>query len=375
MLQKRFIFILIILSGFSGVFQAQNDLALREDIGEMLLVGFRGQRLSDCPHIKRDIEQYHVGSVILFEYDAPTGKRHRNIASPIQLRQLCQDLQTIASKRLLIGIDQEGGRVCRMRAIDGFPRIASPQYTASQGMDTVRHYARLTAKMLQHAGVNFDFAPVADVDVNPYCPVIGKLERSFSADTHVVASCCRIWLDELARQNVIGCLKHFPGHGSASGDTHAGLVDVTKTWKNYELTPYKELLAEGRVPAIMVAHVINRQIDPQWPASLSHKTITELLRTQMGFDGVVVTDDLAMGAIIQHYDYPVVIQQAILAGADLLCLSNNGINGYDSDIVPKTVNIILQLVADGIISEQQIHASAERVRTLKKRIQNQKSNN
>lgn len=342
---------------------------LSHDIGEMLLVGFRGQKVSDCPHIQRDIQQYHVGSVILFEYDTPSKTRHRNIVSPKQLRKLCTQLQKLTPEMLLIGIDQEGGLVCRMRAVDGFPYIASPQATSEKGLDSVRHYAALTAQMLYQAGVNFNFAPTADVNVNPRCPVIGKLERSFSSDTNIVTDCCRIWLKALERQHIAGCLKHFPGHGSATGDTHAGLVDVSKTWHPYELAPYRQLLSEGHVPAIMVAHVINNRIDQQWPASLSQKTITGLLRKQLGFEGVVVTDDLAMGAIIHQYDYPTVVEQAILAGADLLCISNNGTNGYDSELVPTTVEIIRNLVKDGKISASQIHTSAERVRNLKKNLQ------
>ncbi|MBR1516633.1 MAG: hypothetical protein IJ620_00610 [Bacteroidales bacterium] len=346
---------------------AQDDEQLRRDIGEMLLVGFRGQSVDASPHLRRDIQQYHVGAVILFEYDAPSGTRHRNIASPAQLRSLCQQLQQLSpSEPLLIGIDQEGGKVCRMRAVDGFPRIASPRQTALGGPDSVRHYARLTAQMLQRAGVNFNYAPVADVNVNPACPVIGKLERSFSSDTDEVASCCRIWLQELGRHGVIGCLKHFPGHGSASADTHKGLVDVSRTWQPYELAPYRILMAHEQVPAVMVAHVINSRIDSLWPASLSQATVTGLLRNQMGFDGVIVTDDLAMGAIIHHYDFETVIFQAIHAGSDLLCLSNNGTNGYNPDIVPQTVDIILRLVADGRLSADRIHESAERVRKLKK---------
>ncbi len=343
---------------------AQNN-DLRRDIGEMLLVGFRGQSVDKNSHIYRDITKYHVGSVILFERDGPTGKRHRNVASPSQLKRLCAQLQSFSDGKLLIGIDQEGGLVCRMRKVDGFPAVPSPKYCAEAGLDTVRYYADLTARMLREAGVNFDYAPVADVDVNPDCPIIGKLGRSFSADTTQVAACCRIWLKSLAASGVVGCLKHFPGHGSATGDTHEGLVDVTKTWKPCELAPYRKLIAEGKVPAIMVAHVINGKIDPVWPASLSRATVTDLLRKKMGYKGVIVTDDLAMGAIINQYDYETVIFQAIDAGNDLLCLSNNG-KAYNPELVPQTVEIILKLVKEGRITATQIHASAERVRAMKR---------
>lgn len=354
-----------------------DDRQLRQDIGEMLLVGFRGLEISSQSTIVRDMRQYHVGSVILFEYDAPSGTHHRNVSSPDQLKKLCDQLKQeyrqaceankVDQLPLLIGIDQEGGKVCRMQVKDGFPYVPSHRSSAQQGIGSVTAAAQTAAQMLAAAGVNFDFAPVADVDVNPDCPVIGRLERSFSADTQEVANCCSVWLTQLRKQNVVGCLKHFPGHGSAYGDTHMGLVDVSTTWQQYELYPYRKLIGEGIVPAVMVAHVINKKIDSQWPASLSYATITELLRNQLGFDGVIVTDDLEMGAIVSQYDYKEVLYRAIYAGADLLCISNNG-SIYNEDLVPDTVRLILQLVEEGRLSASQIHQAAERVRNLKRNI-------
>ncbi len=344
---------------------------LKADIGEILLVGFRGQNINDKSHIVRDIQQYHVGSVILFEYDAPRGERHRNVANPQQLKKLCSQLQDAAKNNklpLLISIDQEGGKVCRMRTVDGFEHIPSASYCASKGYDTVRYYAQKTAKMLSQAGINFVFAPVADVNVNPDCPIIGKLDRSFSSDTTIVQRCCKIWLDELKKEHIAGCMKHFPGHGSAKGDTHAGLVDVSSTYKSYELYPYKKSIKENNVPAIMVAHVINDNIDKERPASLSYATITKLLRNKLNFDGVVVTDDLAMRAITNHYSYKDVVMLAIQAGADMLCISNNGAE-YNENIVPETVAIIEELIIEKKINREQIHASAERIRSLKRSLQ------
>ena len=161
-------------------------------------------------------------------------------------------------------------------------------------------------------------------------------------------------------------MKHFPGHGSATGDTHKGLVDVSGTWKTQELIPYEKLVKE--VPMVMTAHVINRQLDPDGlPASLSPR-ITAYLRDTLGFQGVIVTDDLAMGAIVNEYSFETTLKMAIDAGADMLCLSNNG-GTYDSEMVPKAVRIIKKLVADGTISAERIHTSAERVRALKAKLQ------
>ena len=309
---------------------SQKQYTLDEDIGMMLLIGFRGIAIDSTHHIWRDICDYHVGSVILFDYDAPTGTRGRNIKNPNQIEQLCQQLHGL-SPTLLIGIDQEGGYVSRLSTRYGFP-------------------------------YNLNFAPVADVNVNPQCPVIGGLERSFSADEKRVSQLCRIWIDEQQQQDIISCMKHFPGHGSARGDTHKGLVDVSDTWQKRELEPYRNLPTEGIM--VMTAHVVNRRLDPSGlPASLSPK-ITSLLRDTLGFNGVIVTDDLAMGAIANHYTLEQTIRMAIEAGADMLCLSNNGAGGYNADIVPMAVKIIRKLVDEGTISPDRIHQSAMRIRHL-----------
>ncbi len=334
---------------------------LDADIGEMLLVGFRGTTLDSTNHIWRDLTHFRVGSVILFDYDAATDRRGRNIASAQQVKELCLQLHSI-SPTLLIGIDQEGGRVSRLSPRYGFTAVASAQASATAGDDSVRQCARLTAQMLHEAGINLNFAPVADVDVNPACPVIGGMGRSFSADPARVTACCSIWIDEQQRKGVASCLKHFPGHGSATGDTHKGLVDVSNTWQRAELIPYKELI--NNAPMVMTAHVVNRQMDPKGlPASLS-PTITAYLRDTLGFKGVIITDDMAMGAIVNEYSYETAVRMAIEAGADLLCLSNNG-GTYDPELVPKTVSIIKRLVADGTVSPTRLHASANRIRALK----------
>ena len=338
---------------------SSDTVPLDEAIGQMLLVGFRGTGIDDANHIVRDLRDYHVGSVILFDYDVPTGTRGRNIQSADQLQRLCSQLRSI-NPALLVGIDQEGGRVSRLSPRYGFPAVPTAKRLAALGDDSLRHYAALTADMLHSLGINLNFAPVADVDVNPDCPVIGKLERSFSADTAVVAACCSIWASEQRKREVVSCLKHFPGHGSAKGDTHKGLVDVTKTWQRSELAPYRDVSRAGMV---MTAHVINRQLDPSGlPASLSPR-ITSLLRDTLGFQGVIVTDDLAMGAITDHYSLEETLRLALLAGADLLCLSNNG-RQYDPDLVPKAVAIIKGLVADGTVSADRIQRSAARIRRL-----------
>ena len=171
---------------------------LQQDIGEILLVGFRGTSITDKDHIVRDIRDYHVGSVILFEYDAPTGTRHRNVLSPEQLRTLCADLQKHAGGNLLIGTDQEGGNVSRLRVRDGFPATLTAEASARGGDDTVLRNARTIACELKAAGINLNFAPCIDVNVNPSCPVIGRLGRSYSEDPAIVTQCASLYIKATA---------------------------------------------------------------------------------------------------------------------------------------------------------------------------------
>lgn len=342
------------------------DQALRHDIGEMLLVGFRGTEYSDTMHIVRDIKEYHIGGVILFEYDAPSHSRPRNIVSPDQLKRLCHSLQQIDNETLLISIDQEGGKVNRLKEQYGFPHFASAQQQART--DSIRFYARLTAQTLHSMGINLNFAPCVDVNVNPDCPVIGRLQRSFSPSAQRVADCASVWIEEQWNEGVISCLKHFPGHGSSQVDTHLGLADVSHTWKEEELLPYRHLIASATDPfMVMTTHVFNSRLDSRYPATLSQATLTGLLRDSLHFKGVIITDDLAMGAMVQEYPFEEIILNTILAGADMLCLSNNG-KDYNADLVPQTVELIFRLVKEGKIEASRIHASAERIRELKKSI-------
>lgn len=331
----------------------------------MLLVGFRGTELTDDNPIINDIEQYNIGGVILYEKDGPTGSTPRNIESPEQVRRLVADLKSHSKEPLLIAIDEEGGVVTRLKEKYGFPATVTAQYLGEiNNEDTTRFHAARISSTLFDMGINMNFAPVVDVNINPESPAIGALGRSFSASPETVTFHSRLFIDELRQQNIVGCCKHFPGHGSAAADSHLGITDVTNTWSEDELIPYRELISSGDCKMIMSAHVFNQNLDEEYPATLSKKILTDLLRTEMNFDGVIVSDAMEMKAITTHYGFEEAIEKAINAGCDLLIFSNN-IDTFNPDVVADAVDIIHSFVDEGKISKDRIRQSYNRIMKLK----------
>lgn len=330
----------------------------------MLMVGFQGFSVDESEHIIRDLTEHHVGGIILFDYDVPTGTPNRNIQSAEQLKELNKQLRSHAQIPLFIAVDQEGGRVARLKPARGFEEHVSAEYLGSvNSEDTTRIYAKLMSEQLNDLGFNVNFAPVVDLNTNPENPVIGQIERSFGEDSDLVTKHAKIFLEEFSNQNVIGVLKHFPGHGSAWNDSHVGMADVTETWEEIELEPYHKLIQSDQSFAIMTAHVFNENLDPDFPATLSKYVQTELLRDSLNFKGVLFSDDMQMEAIRSFYGLETAVKQAILAGVDVLVFANNSV--YEPDIVPDAVNIIKNLIESGEISEERIDESYRRIQLLK----------
>ena len=330
----------------------------------MLLAGFRGTALADTNHIVRDIQKYHLGGVILFDYDVPSKSSERNIQSPKQLKTLVEDLKKISDIPLTVAIDQEGGQVARLKPSMGFPGIKSAEYLGRlNNADSTGFYARKMGQTLSELGINMNFAPVVDLNINSENPVIGGLERSFSANPEKVVTHASVYIKILNRYGIWSVLKHFPGHGSSKKDSHLGVVDVTKTWSKKELIPYRKLINEDLGDAIMTAHIFNRDIDPHYPATLSKPTITGLLRNTLNYNGVVISDDLMMGAIRNEYGLKTTINKAVNAGVDILVFTNNSI--YDPEIIPKAHSMMLELVDEGKITREQIDRSYQRIMNLK----------
>ena len=343
-MKKLLLIVLISVSTF-----AQTDL--RHKISQMLMIGFQGKSVTDTMLIN-DLNKRGVGGVILFA---------ANIESPTQLNQLTTQLKSYSSIPLFISVDQEGGKVARLNATNGYQSTYSAFKIGTyfnNEFDT-RGWAGQMATWLSSAGINIDLAPVADVDVNPTSPAIGALDRSFSKIPDSVYQHCFWFIDEFHQRNLFNTLKHFPGHGSAATDSHLGFTDITNTWADSELIPFRKLIASGYDDFIMSGHLFNSNLDPNYPASLSNKVLTELLRNSLKFKGLIITDGMFMGAISNNYTFDKAVELAINAGNDVLLYTANNLNG--KSLVDSVVNIVMNKISEGKITEQRIDESYKRI--------------
>ncbi len=345
------------------------DYSLEKVAGSMLMIGFHGTTAKPGSQICKDIGRYNLAGVILFDYNPVNKSEPKNIASKAQLANLTKELQDCSEDgKLLISVDQEGGRVQRLKSEYGF-NGAFPKASEVSKMenDEVRATYQKMGKELHSVGITYDLAPVVDLAVNPKNKVIYGLGRSFGSDPKKVSEYASIFIDEMHKNRVVTSLKHFPGHGSSVGDTHKGFVDVTDVWESVELEPYKILLEKNKVDSIMVAHVFNKDIDEKYPATLSKATVTNLLRKDIGYQGVVITDDLQMGAIAHKYKLRDIIKLAINAGDDIL-LFGNQLDPKRVVATKKLVGIITSLIESGEITRDTIQNANDRVRILKAKL-------
>lgn len=347
-----------------------DDATLRREVARMLLVGFRGNAIDDSSDAARYVRDLGVGGVILFDIDLTGSAKRgsRNITSPAQLKQLTAKLQSYASEPLIIATDQEGGMVCRLKVQYGFkPTVDALHLGTVDNRDTTMMHATSIASELAEHGINLNLAPLLDVH-RPDCPPIGHFKRSFSDNVDVIARNAGWTIDAHHNCGVLCTVKHFPGHGNATNDSHYGLVDVTANWTTRELEPFEKLIKQGKVDAVMTAHIFNTKLDSEYPATLSRKTLTGILREKMGFDGVIVTDDLYMEGIINQYSIERALALTINAGADLICVGNNINTGYDSERPFKLVDEIVKQVKNGNIPYQRIVEANRHISELKKKL-------
>jgi beta-N-acetylhexosaminidase len=254
--------------------------------------------------------------------------------------------------------------VSRLNPDNGFPVTKSQaEMGAENSTAATRTWARQIVDSVTSIGVTLNYAPVVDLNVNPDNPAIGKLDRSFSAGVNVVVENASEEIEVHRAAGVKTVLKHFPGSGSATGNTDFEVVDVGRTWQSRELKPFQQLIANGTTDSVMAAHVLNRQLDPNRPASLSPAVVTDLLRGQLGWQGAVVSDDMQAVAISQRYGGDEAVALALEAGLDLLVFANQ--QTYDPKIVDKALDNVVNLVRTGRITEARIDKSVARVDTLR----------
>ncbi|HNY35901.1 MAG TPA: glycoside hydrolase family 3 protein [Candidatus Pacearchaeota archaeon] len=342
------------------------DYELKQKVGQMLIIGFRGTEIDRTSYISKAINILNIGGVILFDKDNPSGEFPRNIVDYNQTKKLIEDLNRYSPTPLFVSIDAEGGYINRLKTKYGFTNIPSAEELGKGTTEETKNQANILGQQLKALGFNMDFAPDVDVNVNPENPVIGYLERSFSADPIKVYEHASSFITGLHQNNIITAIKHFPGHGSSTSDSHLGIVDVTNTYQQDELIPYQKLIENGYSDMVMTAHIVNTNVDPNYPATLSPLFIKNILRDQLKFTGIVVSDDMQMGAIVDNYGYDEAIIKAINAGCDILIISNNG-KTYDEKAPYDAVDIILKAVKDGKISIEQINDSYNRIQALKEK--------
>lgn len=336
-----------------------DNMTLEEKIGQMFIVCPEALNVSENAEtaqavdtvtevMRENLEKFPVGGIAVF------GK---NITGAEQLPRFISDLQSSSKYPLFIAVDEEGGRVARIANSDFF-NVASYKSMEDIGKSgdasKAEEVGRQIGLYLKKLGFNLDFAPVADTNTNPQNIVIG--DRSYGSDPALVAHMVSAQLDGMHDSGIMGTLKHFPGHGDTKDDTHSGYVSIEKTWdelKECELVPF--ISALDKADTIMVSHITVTSID-KLPSSLSYEIITRKLRNELGYNGVIITDSMAMGAVADSYTSDIAAVMAVKAGADIILMPES---------LEKSFNAVLNAVNSGEISISRIEESAERVLTLK----------
>ncbi len=327
-----------------------SSMTTREKIGQLFMVGFEGTSIS--AELASFVKEYKPGGVILFK---------RNLASADQIVELTNSLQAcLPHAPVLVSIDQEGGRVSRLPAeFTIFPpcellgRVNSHELAYAS--------AAVVATELRAVGINMNMAPVLDVNTNPENPIIG--DRAFGATPEVVCELGGATLAGLQDNRVVACGKHFPGHGDTKADSHKELPVVTAPLQRLheiELPPFRHAIARG-LSSIMTAHVLYQSLDARHPATLSSPIINDLLRRDLRFDGVVLTDDLEMHAIVDHHGIEEAAVRAVLAGCDVLLICQ------DRARQVAAMEALEAAIKDGTITAARLDVSVARVTRVKQR--------
>jgi beta-N-acetylhexosaminidase len=330
-------------------------------IGQMIMVGFEGrsERERGVVAAHDQLAQGTIGGVVLYP---------DNIGSAEELRTLTTYLRGAKSWPMpFVAVDQEGGLVQRLTAHGYFPSArsvgANPSFATPEAAE--RLYQTM-AEQLATAGFNLNFGPVVDLSINPHNYVIVQRDRSFGADPGTVATLAGAFIRAHRAAGIATVAKHFPGHGSSAADSHKMLADISDTWQEIEIEPYRMLAKDGLLDGVMIGHLYHPRFSDgaRLPASLSGRAVAALRDT--GFKGVVVSDDMEMGAVRDDYSLDERVVKAVTAGTDLLVFSN--VTLRDPELGTKLHAIIANAVRDGRISRSRIEKAYGKIMLLKRRI-------
>ncbi|MEM9205729.1 MAG: glycoside hydrolase family 3 N-terminal domain-containing protein [Pseudomonadota bacterium] len=343
--------------------RSASGVPLEKMIGQMLMMGFVGKSADDSwsRTLARQISEGTVGGVVFL--------RH-NVESQSGVKSMTRAMNAAGKNSItpFLALDHEGGAVQRLSAKKGYTKLPSARDVAkSRNPDSAKSLYRTAAREIASAGFNYNLAPVVDLEVNPKNPVIAKWGRSFGRDPQTVTAYAGAFVDAHREVKIVTSIKHFPGHGSSAGDSHDGFVDVTGRWSETEVEPFRALVASGRAKSVMTGHLFHGSMSDGGtaPVTFSQKAVDGFLRKTLNYDGVVMTDDMDMGAIRQRYPLEEAMVRGIQAGHDIVMMSNSA--KPDPAFPERAIAVIKQAIADGRLNEERIAQSYQRIVTLKAR--------
>ncbi len=356
--------------------QQLSRLNIHHLAGKLIMGGFDGLQLSSSPRFTELLQTIGLGGVILFRRNVDTPSQLRELTWSIREANYCDPAasyqtahqalpashQASAAAAIappIIAVDQEGGKVARLRPphFTQWPPMARLGATGDQGL-AFRVGAAIAVELVS-VGINMDFAPVADVNTNPDNPIIN--DRSFSSDPEMAGLMASAFARGLQSVGVASCMKHFPGHGDTWVDSHLELPVINHhldRLRRLEFTPFRMGLQAGAA-SIMTAHILLPALDDRHPATLSKAVITGLLRQELGFDGVIVTDDLEMAAVAQRYSIEEMVTLGLDAGIDIFLICHN------PELQLRAIEKLVKLVESGEVARSRLEESALRIEMMK----------
>ncbi|SEN01606.1 beta-N-acetylhexosaminidase [Paenisporosarcina quisquiliarum] len=328
-----------------------SDLSLEEKVGQMIFAGIKGTDITN--ETKKIISTHQVGGIILFKDNL------KNANQSVSLLNAIKQENTNNKVPLFLGVDEEGGRISRLPELTKLP--TNEELGKRNDISLSYNIGKLLGKELSAFGFNLDFAPVLDINSNPHNPIIG--DRSFGTDAELVSELGLQMMKGIQSEQVISVIKHFPGHGDTAVDSHKELPIIQKSLEELqalELIPFKHAVEQG-AEVVMVGHILLPKIDSTYPASISERIITDVLREQLGYEGIIITDDMTMKAILNNLEIGESAVSAVKAGNDIVLVAHNYAN------VKKAIDSIIKAIENGEITEQRIDESVKRILSIKKK--------